>query len=340
MKILFISYAFYPSVGGIESSAILFLSEFRELGCEIRLITNSELGGDEELKWPQIYRCPSFREQLHLGKWADVVYHHNPSFSYGLTTFLGRPTVISIRTWVSRTDGLLTFKDHIKQIILSRFPCIANSRATAQSLRGKALVIENAYDDEVFRETSSWSERSGAAFVGRLVSDKGIATAVEALALLKERGIVISFQVMGAGPEEVELRNQVEAAGLCDQVHFLGRCQPEELAATLNRVKYLLVPSRWPEPFGIVALEGIGCGCIPIGTNQGGLVDAIGPCGPLFERDDAEGLADCLADLEQDETRAESYRKEREKHLDAHSPGVVAERYLDVFRESLKQSKK
>ena len=41
----------------------------------------------------------------------------------------------------------------------------------------------------------------------------------------------------------------------------------------------LVVPTAVPEGFGIVALEGIACGCVVIGTETGGLKDAIGPCG-------------------------------------------------------------
>ena len=38
------------------------------------------------------------------------------------------------------------------------------------------------------------------------------------------------------------------------------------LAALLNQCRILVVPSLWAEPFGIVALEGIACGCVVVGS--------------------------------------------------------------------------
>jgi len=121
-------------------------------------------------------------------------------------------------------------------------------------------------------------------------------------------------------------------------VVFLGKLEPCAIAEWLNKVKYLVIPSKWEEPFGIVALEGIACGCIPIGTNQGGLVDAIGKCGPLFEKDDFSGLAGWISKLENEPELAEKYRKEFARHLELHSPKFVASSYQEVFYSSIRAS--
>ena len=53
-------------------------------------------------------------------------------------------------------------------------------------------------------------------------------------------------------------------------------------ASTIATVSLLfLLAGR--SPHGIVALEGIACGCVPIGTAEGGLPEAIGPCGRSFQ---------------------------------------------------------
>lgn len=335
MKILFISYAFYPQVGGIESSALLLLSEFRKAGHEVTIITDVELKRQEELKGHEIHRQPGLLKQWRLAKWADIIYYHNPAFTYWLPSLASRPIVTSIRTWVSRVDRSMRWKDHIKQLILSHYTCISNSKATAAHLKGPSTVIENAYDNTVFTATEKWDSRVGAAFVGRLVSDKGVATAIKAITHARDRGIAIPFKIIGGGPEDAILKKQSEEAGVGDLVSFAGKLDPADVAQELNRVKYLIIPSKWEEPFGIVALEGIACGCIPIGTNQGGLVDAIGPCGPLFEKEDANGLADWLLGLEDDADLVAKYRAAAAAHLKAHTPKVVADRYLQVFEAAL-----
>lgn len=337
MNILFISYAFHPQVGGIESSALLLLRELRKAGHEVNVITHVALGKATELDWPPVFRQPNFRQQWKLARWADVIYHHNPAFSYWLPSLTRRPTVFSIHTWVSRTDRRVSWKDRMKLGVLAKFPCIANSRATAAHLAGPSTVIEYAYDNLIFKSETPWEERHGCAFAGRLVSDKGVPTAIAAIREAKRQGHSIPLQIIGSGPDEAELRAQVSALGLEDWVTFAGRLAPEALAATLNQVKYLLVPSKWEEPFGIVALEGIACGCIPLGTNQGGLVDAIGPCGPLFEKDDAIGLADCLIRLEKEPDWVAQYRMAASEHLAAHSPKGFAAQYFEVFKQAVKK---
>lgn len=335
MKILFVSYTFHPAVGGIESSALLLLKILKQRGHTVRVITAVPLDGADELPWPEVIRRPCKRQQWQLGRWAEVMYHHNPAFTYWLPSLTGRPTVCSIRTWVSRTDGRLTWRDRVKRRVLRSVPCIANSKATAHSLADHPRVIENAYDDSVFVNHTPWRHREGAAFVGRLVSDKGVPTALAALAEAGKHGHPLPIKIIGSGPEEAALKQQAKTLGL--DASFLGRLTPEQVATELQSVKYLLVPSKWAEPFGIVALEGIACGCIPLGTNQGGLVDAIGPCGPLFPKENAAALAKELIRLESDPTHAESFRQHHAPHLAAHAPETVADRYLEVFENAIKR---
>lgn len=335
VNILFISYAFHPHVGGIEASALLFLREFQRLGHDVKVVTRSPIGQSKELKHVEILRRPGLRAQWRLGRWADVVYHHNPAFSYWLPSMTGRPTVFSIHTWVSRTDRSMSWKDHLKMAVLKRYPCIANSHATADHLAGPATVIENAYDDHVFHCTRPWEQRRGAMFVGRLVSDKGIDIAIDAIWKAKQRGFTIETKIIGSGPEEDQLKRQADKLGLSNEIIFLGRLDPVDIADHLNSCQYLLIPSRWAEPFGIVALEGIACGCIPIGTNQGGLVDAIGPCGPLFAKDDADALADWLIRFEESPDVGDAYREHHADHLESHSPQRIAQQYLDVFESAI-----
>ena len=338
MKILFISYAFHPKVGGIESSALMLSREFDRLGHAVKVITHVEKDDRDELDGLEVIRRPSMIRQWRLAREADLIYYHNPAFTYWLPSVSGRKTVFSIHTWVSRIDRSMTLKDRVKQLVLTRFPCISNSRATAEHLLGESVVIENAYDDSIFHNTTDWHARKGAAFVGRLVSDKGVSTAISAIAKLRDRRILMPFWIIGSGPEERALRDQAADLKVTDLVKFRGRLKPSAVAATLNKMKYLLVPSKWEEPFGIVALEGVACGCIPVGTNRGGLPDAIGACGPLFDNGNASQLADWLLRLESDSDLVSSFHAKQPTHLKEHSLEVVSQRHLDVFRNALAPS--
>lgn len=86
---------------------------------------------------------------------------------------------------------------------------------------------------------------------------------------------------------------------------------------------------------GLAALEGIACGAIPIATHQGGLVDAVGACGPLFPPEDVDALYEHLTALESDEALRDAYLCEHPKHLKAHQPESIARAYLGEFRSAI-----
>jgi glycosyltransferase involved in cell wall biosynthesis len=105
----------------------------------------------------------------------------------------------------------------------------------------------------------------------------------------------------------------------------------EPLGRQLNAHQILLIPSRWAEPFGNVALEGSACGCIPLGSDAGGLPDAIGPCGFVFRRNDLGHLVTQLRRLLLGPGLRQSLRSKAPIHLAAHRPVVVADRYLKII---------
>jgi glycosyltransferase involved in cell wall biosynthesis len=116
-------------------------------------------------------------------------------------------------------------------------------------------------------------------------------------------------------------------------VTFAGEKVGGELAELMNYHQVIVIPSRWPEPLGIVALEGIACGCIAVGSKQGGLSEAIGNCGMTFRNGDSEELAARLAELLRDSTMREKFRTAAPLHLERFRAQTVAQRYLALLRE-------
>ena len=103
----------------------------------------------------------------------------------------------------------------------------------------------------------------------------------------------------------------------------------------LRRHRIVVVPSLWAEPFGMVALEGLASGCVIIGSDQGGLPEAIGPCGLTFPNGDVNALAEKI-EMALADRRIASYLLDGvEPHLAKHRPAFVAGRYLDVMRSAL-----
>src|SRR5690606_40338743 len=96
--------------------------------------------------------------------------------------------------------------------------------------------------------------------------------------------------IIGDGPEAPVLKALAVKYGLEHKVDFKGSLQGKELVDCLNQHKLILVPSRWEEPFGNVALEGMACGCIPVVSDGGGLAEAVGHAGLTFQRRATAGV--------------------------------------------------
>jgi glycosyltransferase involved in cell wall biosynthesis len=167
------------------------------------------------------------------------------------------------------------------------------------------------------------------------VSDKGVDLLLNALANLKILGLTPKLTIIGQGSEESKLRQQVKELNIANQVDFVGAKVEQELVELLNAHQIMVVPSLWQEPFGIVALEGIACGCVVVGSEGGGLKDAIGSCGVTFPNGDVDALTNRLIDLLTNPEKITIYRADAESHLSKHKPSVIAQAYLQVFERAI-----
>jgi glycosyltransferase involved in cell wall biosynthesis len=164
------------------------------------------------------------------------------------------------------------------------------------------------------------------------VSEKGCDILLDALRQLRAAGFTPSTTIIGDGEEKSKLEDMVAAWGLGDQVRFTGSLAPPVIAETLNKQRFLIVPSRCEEAFGIVALEGLACGCVPIVSRRGGLVEAIGRHGYTFENGDAGGLARVLAHVLRYPDNARTKLLNVEVHLANFTARRAAKRYVEVFK--------
>lgn len=329
MKILLGSHHFFPSTGGIETVSELLAREFVALGHEVRVITQTE--GNGAFPFPVIRRPGAF-ELLRQVRWCDVFLQNNVSLrTIWPLLFVRRPLCIAHQTWIRNPDESVGWTHRLKRFVLRFAKSIAISAAIADQLPVPAVRVGNPYNDEVFTNLQTGDRAKELIFVGRLVSDKGADLLLEALASLDSKP---RLTIAGDGPERPRLERQAIDLKLEAQVDFIGSRTSSDLAEILNQHKILVVPSRWREPFGIVALEGIACGCVVVGSADGGLAEAIGPCGVTFPNNDPRALADQLAQLLSDPARCEALRGNAASHLARFTKRHVASIYLDVMNSA------
>jgi glycosyltransferase involved in cell wall biosynthesis len=340
MKILFSSHAFYPSIGGLESVGLLLAQEFAMAGHEVVVVTQTP-SVENAPDFPfSVVRRPDARTLIRLTAWADVVYHHNISLQTAWPLMLvRRPWVVSHHGWLPRGFNRLGIKGALKRTVLRGATGIAVSQALAADFTTPCTVIPNPYDDKIFRLISEVAREGDLAFVGRFVSQKGLPVLLQALRHLAPRGLRPNLTVIGGGPEDKAWRQLALDLGLAEQVCFVGPKRGEDLVALLNGHRVLVVPSLLNEGFGVVALEGLACGCVVVGSESGGLKEAIGAAGLTFPNGDAPALAQCLEKVLFDPEIVADCLSAVPEHLNLHRPPGVAKRYLAVLSESIQVCK-
>jgi glycosyltransferase involved in cell wall biosynthesis len=197
-------------------------------------------------------------------------------------------------------------------------------------------VIHNAYRTDDFFVTKQFAERTKSlVFVGRLIKDKGVDVLLKALAVLKESGLNADLTIVGSGPEQDSLKALAKKLSLEENVNFVGSKQGSDLREILNDHKIMAVPSNYPEAFGIVALEGIACGCVVVAADSYGLPEAVGPCGRLFEMGNHADLAAKLKELIESPELLQRFGEQREDHLGKHTAEYIADKYLSHFMNTI-----
>lgn len=146
---------------------------------------------------------------------------------------------------------------------------LRSGQAPAADTEGAFARDERAVADALERLRSG--EGEVIAFVGKLIAAKGVDLLLEAWPLILRDRPQARLLVIGFGAERE--RFEAAAAEFGDRVIFTGRLDHEELADVLPLCEALVVPSTFPEAFGMVAIEAAACGVLPISAGHSGLAE-------------------------------------------------------------------
>ncbi len=339
-KLLIVTSRFFPSIGGVQSMALGLATAFHRRGRDVTVMTNERSSLPDNLPF-RVVRRPTA-----LGTWkefsnADAIIQFGPGVRLGWPLLLRRfPVVISHQIWQPPIHSESPWHQRLRARMVRRSINVSPSEAMARTLNSSGRVIGNAYDDKLFRIRPDVQRDRDLIFVGRLIPEKGADLLIEAVGKLAARGLRPNIAIVGSGPELEKLKQLAAEIHLQDRCFFRGALVGEALVEELNRHRILVVPSRWNEPFGIVALEGIACGCVVCGSDGGGLPDAIGPCGFLFTPGSADSLAELLYDVLGSDSKQAGARVYADKHLQSFTGSVVTDRYLSLLRQHFDQPRR
>lgn len=331
LRILMLSKPLHPMIGGLETAADVLATEMVKLGQKVTVVTLTPSNLAEDSSYVLIRR-PSFFNFIRLFIQSDCVVVQ------GLTLQLAWPVfILPVPAFVIH-QGLRNPGQGFAWLRLGLIRRVTNvviSKAVGDSIPGEVVRICNPYDSTVFRLRTVDRLPKSLIFVGRLVEEKGPLVLLNSLASLKDRGLMYDLTIVGDGPLRTDLETAIVTLGLKDQVRMTGPLVGGELAEMMNAHHVAIVPSLWPEPFGIVALEAIACGCEVIGTSQGGLPEAIGPCGTIVPNGDVAALASAIETAASKPLGDPAQAAVREAHLQKFKPSEIATSFLTLFRRRL-----
>jgi glycosyltransferase involved in cell wall biosynthesis len=190
--------------------------------------------------------------------------------------------IISLHSIYTNIDdhGLITFL--IRMILNSAHVTLGVSKAVNRqfnqtAIKGSSLKKYRYWVDlkhfkpmnlKESRRIISIDDRFTVLFVGRLIPIKGIKLLVEIARELDH----IQFLFIGAGPLESFLNSASEQN---TNIKFLGQVQNYNLPVYYNSADVFCIPSQYEEGLGRVVMESVSCGIPVVGSNRGGISEAL-----------------------------------------------------------------
>lgn len=321
-----------------------------------------------------VVRRPRLPRLLKLVRQADVVHLEGPCIAPALFAWLTRkPLVIEHHGYQAICPNGLLFVESSKCVCPGNFmagrhvQCLkCNSsageirslkmwlltflrrwlcgRATANvsvshhvekrlQLRS-SLTIYNGAPESTRDEDKRRSDVPCFAYVGRLVTEKGVDVLLDAAARLKADGVPFYLKIIGDGPESRNLQRLAADRNLNNQVAFMGFLTGEALHDAIEDVSVVVMPSQCEDAAPFAAIEQMLCGRLVICSEIGGLAEMVGETGLKFPAGDSATLAELMRKIVQSSGVArELGQRARERALRLFTLDRMITEHMTLYRK-------
>lgn len=305
MKVIEVCATYPPRTGGVERHVSLLSESLSDNGFEVEVFTTEpnatgmsvdSVDGTIVKRFPSfapfgtLYYSPTMTRALKKVE-ADVVHAHgfrslpmlsaafarkkNP-FKLVVTTHLGFPKLGSIPyLFYNPLFGRMIFEKAERIILVCRQEFA--ELPLLESFSTKVEIVPNGIEtvsSDYSRVTGGKSDRRlNILCVSRLERKKGIDAALRVLAQIPDQRV--SLDVIGEGPHLDKLRRLASSLQIGSRVRFHGRVDNGTLEDFYSKAHILLHLSEY-ESFGIVIIEAMNAGVVPVATNVGGIPYTMG----------------------------------------------------------------
>jgi glycosyltransferase involved in cell wall biosynthesis len=259
----------------------------------------------EQDRWPSAYlvahNAPALVPYVDVGRHVPLLYAHNQ--------VLGRYSARDAARVLAPAAAIVCVSDFLATQIRERLPA---------SLHEKVRTVRNGVDTAMFgvpREPRQ--DHLRVVFVGRVIPAKGVHVLLDAVREIGRRDVEVTIigrpGFDGSAPlDAYERRLRRTAASLPGPVRFASFVPRTELPLLLASADVSVVPSIWPEPFSLTALESMAAGAVVVASDVGGIPEALNDGGTLVPADDAGALAEVLEGLANEPSLDDASARSRE----------------------------
>ena len=287
-----------------------------ELTGKVRRVIPARRGeSDSQRMFEAIWLAPLLRERgirhvhAHFGGvaartawWLQELFDISYSFT-GHANDIFCPTNFPVTNadLVRAAKFVVTETDFARQWMEEQYPWA----------RGKVFRIFNGIPMDGFPPRATMPGPLRILSVGRYVEKKGFGDLIGACGMLRDRGLEFTCEIIGGGPLEEQLREQISEARLTEIVRLLGPRAQNEVRRHLASAD-LFVLACVPEADGgsdnlpTVIMEAMACGVPVVSTRLAGVPEMIesGSDGLLVSPRDPAALADAMQQLLSDRAQA------------------------------------
>jgi len=180
------------------------------------------------------------------------------------------------------------FLNYIKKFTIKRLRSVVG---VSQAMKEKVLSLgaeeENVHvipmgvdlKNKFFLADISRGKRA-ILFVGRLVEKKGLKYLIDAFNEIQKKYADVSLVIVGKGPEETNIRNQISKYQIESSVKLMGAVTHDDLHKLYQSHELAVFPfiedsTGDMEGFGLVMVEAMGCGCAVVASSLPAVADII-----------------------------------------------------------------
>ena len=318
LRILHLAPLWHPikqdAPGGIETFLVELLSALAGLGFRNSIIASgdSEIPGElipavesnlcERMRGGAAHEYIYYEQQqislaMHNAGKFDLIHSHIGPGAYSLSSLAGLNNRVLHSQHGPVYQDIQWLLEHQSDLWIStvsefQLRKLGGSHPHRHSIPNGINVSRFAYQPEA---------RDGLFFMGRIERAKGPDIAVQVA-----RELQMPLCIAGPILDWNLFRTEIEPH-LNETIRYVGVLNHEQKTEQLGRSLCALMPSRWEEPFGLIAIEAMACGTPVVGLANGALTEIIDPGITGFvakEPAQLAGLVEKASKLDREKVRA------------------------------------